>query len=197
MDLVEVNDIGLKPSQAVFAFAPDRTCFQGCTDGAVRIPGAFAFRENVRAWRTSLECARDDFFGMAKSVESSGVDPVESAIEGSVNGRDGIGFVLRTHAALPTATADGPRANTDRSDFEIAVSKTPSFHVGCRPRMDSGSAELAPKRPSRAERDPAIGRAKWAVSLSGPQFDVRTVFFVLDIHERAHCDGIAISGGGK
>jgi len=50
-----------------------------------------------------------------------------------MNGRDRVAVVLRTHAAVPTATANGPRSNTarsntDRCDLEVAISQAAGVH---------------------------------------------------------------------
>ncbi len=53
---------------------------------------------------------------MAVPVDPRGVDPVDSALDGATDRRDGLGVVLRPPTAGPSGATDGPRAEPDTSD---------------------------------------------------------------------------------
>src|SRR5271165_413927 len=77
---------------------------------------------------------------MAETVECGRVNPVETVIYSSVNCRDRVVFVLRSHASVPTTSSNSPSTNSDGRNVEAAVSKLPFFH-GESPWRAFGSAE--------------------------------------------------------
>ena len=123
MDLVKIDDIGFQPPQTGFTFPTNRVRLERGPDVALRIPNPLAFGEDVWAWRPALEGVRDYLFGMAQTIEGSGVNPVHTVVQHGVNGGGRFGLVLRPHAAVPSTTSDGPGPYSDRSDFQIAISQ--------------------------------------------------------------------------
>src|SRR5258707_6308722 len=65
---------------------------------------------------------------MAEPVDGGGVNPVDSQINALANGRDGVAIVLRSPCEFPSAAADGPCSQTNRSYFHITVPKFAFFH---------------------------------------------------------------------
>src|SRR5690606_32238865 len=58
-----------------------------------------------------------------------GVDPVEAGVERGADGGDRGIVVLGPPGELPTATANGPGADADGRDHEIAVAELSLFHL--------------------------------------------------------------------
>jgi hypothetical protein len=113
---------------AVFAFPADRFRFEAPSDIAVRIRYAFAFRKDIWFGGSPLDRPRDHFLGISETVKRGGVDPVQPMVECRMNRWDRVAIILRSHAAIPTSTADGPRANSNRGDGQIAIPEKSSFH---------------------------------------------------------------------
>src|SRR4029077_7118770 len=65
---------------------------------------------------------------MAEAVSRRGVDPVDALIKSFVDGGNGVLVFLRAPANPPAASADRPSAQSNRSNFKIAVSKLSFFH---------------------------------------------------------------------
>ena len=89
MDLVEVNDIHAKPSQACLTFAADGFRAQRVADFASLIPNHPAFGEDIGPLASPIaQRPRYNSFGMAKPVNRRGVDPVNAELQRPMNGRD-------------------------------------------------------------------------------------------------------------
>ena len=82
--------------------------FQALIDLAVLVPVALALGEDVRPIRAALQGARDHFLGMPEAVHRGGVDPIDAAIEGLVDGGDRLVVVLRTPGECPSASRPSP-----------------------------------------------------------------------------------------
>src|SRR5579871_4158109 len=70
----------------------------------------FALGEDVRSRCAVLESASDHFLRVAQTVKCGGIDPVHSVVESSVDRRNRVAVILRTHTSIPTTTADRPCA---------------------------------------------------------------------------------------
>ena len=121
MDLVEVDRLHLQAPEAGLAFAEDGLALQAPADLALFVPDAGTLGEEQGLGGEILDGAAHHFLGMAKTVDRGGIDPVHSEVERRVNGRDGIGVVLRPPGELPIAAPHGPRADAQRGDVEIAI----------------------------------------------------------------------------
>jgi hypothetical protein len=119
VDLVEIDGIDGEAAQTGFAFAADGIAPEGAADGASFVPDESAFREYIRTGGAAFERAADDFFGVAEPVNGGGVDPVDAAVEGGMDGGDGVGVVLGSpgegQPLPPMAQAPTPRGVIRRS----------------------------------------------------------------------------------
>jgi hypothetical protein len=70
---------------------------------------------------------------VAQTIERGGVDPIHSMVQSSMNGRNRVAVILRTHASFPTTPADRPSANSDWSDMKIAIAQLSGFHSSTSP----------------------------------------------------------------
>jgi len=81
---------------------------------------------------------------MAETVDGGGVDPVDAVVEGGVDGGDGLVVILWAPGELPAAAAHGPGADSDGSEFEVAIAEPPFLHLfynSGRRKCDGGGAE--------------------------------------------------------
>src|SRR5581483_5466193 len=77
---------------------------------------------------TTLHRAPDNFFRVAEAVDRGGIDPVDAAIESGVNGSDRFLVILRAPGKRPARTPHGPRADAERRDAQIAITKLSGLH---------------------------------------------------------------------
>src|SRR5258708_21494462 len=97
---------------------------------ALFVPAQTALGENVRTWaRPGAKRRRHHFLGMAHSVNSSRVDPVNAKLEPAMNRGDGRLVVLLAPTKLPTRSTDCPGAKADRSDRQVRVTELLRFHI--------------------------------------------------------------------
>src|SRR5689334_10989677 len=108
MDLVKIDRLHLQAAKAVLALAADGFALQTLLDLALLIPDALALGEYVRTIRTALYRASDNLLRVAKTIDRSGINPVDAAIESGVNGSDRFLIVLRTPGERPARAAHGP-----------------------------------------------------------------------------------------
>src|SRR5260370_7413090 len=111
MDLIEVDDVNLQATQAVFALLADGSGRVHFGDAAVLVPAHGALGEEVRAPPfpfAESECHY--FLGVAYAVDDRGVDPVAAKLELAVNSADPISIVSRppSDALALSAAAPGP-----------------------------------------------------------------------------------------
>jgi hypothetical protein len=89
-------------------------------DAAIFIPAHGAFGEDVWARAFPISKGAGDYFlGVAKAVDGGGIDPIDTELEGAVNGGNRIIVVLRAPAELPTASADGPCSVTHAGYVQV------------------------------------------------------------------------------
>src|SRR5947208_3045615 len=111
MNLVKVDHINVQPAQTIVAFAADGIGLQRAVHVSLLVPAQTALGENVRPRSgPGPQRKRDDFFGVAHSVNSGGVNPVNAKIQCTMNRRDRLLIVLFTPAKFPTGTPDSPCA---------------------------------------------------------------------------------------
>ena len=104
-------------AQAVFAFAADGFALHAAGKARAFRPRRGALGKHIRRAGAALDGAADNLFGMAKSIDRRGVDPVDAAVERGVDGADGVVVVLRSPGEGEASAADGPRANAERRDL--------------------------------------------------------------------------------
>src|SRR5436190_20266972 len=126
--LVEIDRVHLKPPQASLAFASHGIGLEAVANMATLIPSHAAFGEYVGAVADTFERPRDDLLRMAQSIDSRGVDPVDTGVERLVNGRDRVIVALSPPAKFPSRATDRPGPKTDRSNVQIRVSQLSGFH---------------------------------------------------------------------
>src|SRR5882724_8823072 len=103
---------------------------------ALFVPAQTALGENVRTWaRPGAKRRRHHFLGMAHSVNSSRVDPVNAKLEPAMNRGNGCLVILLAPTKLPTRSTDCPGAKADWRDGQIGVTETLRFHVRLRDRF--------------------------------------------------------------
>jgi hypothetical protein len=94
-----------------------------------RSPTRPPFCEHVGTTRDAFQSAREDLLGVTETVGGGRVDPIDTEVEGTANGGDGLPVILRTPAEFPIASTDGPGAETEGVMFRSVV---PSFRVSMR-----------------------------------------------------------------
>src|ERR1700722_11354843 len=67
---------------------------------------------------------------MPETIQCSGIDPIDALVESGMNRRHGVAVILWTHASVPSPTADGPGADSDRRNVKIAIAELSGFHAG-------------------------------------------------------------------
>ena len=123
VNLVQVDHVRFEALQARFAFLAYAAGLQAPVDSAVLFPVGSAFRGQkhlVPAARNSLP---HDFFGMPKAVDTGCVYPVDTHVESTANGSDGLLVFLGAPAVLPVAAADGPGAEADAGELFSGISE--------------------------------------------------------------------------
>jgi hypothetical protein len=99
-------------------------------DASLFVPRLTTFGENV--WPRSgpgPQRKRDDFLGVAQSINGGCVDPVNAKLERAVNRGDGRFVILVAPTMLPTRSADSPGAKAKRCDGQIGVTQALRSHV--------------------------------------------------------------------
>ncbi len=120
MDLIEVDDVNLQATQAVFALLADGSGRVHFGDAAVLVPAHGALGEDVRAPPFPFaESACHYFLGVADAVDGRGVDPVDAELERAVNCADRIIIVLRAPSEVPARAADGPGSVAYGRDLHV------------------------------------------------------------------------------
>ena len=74
-------------------------------DLALLVPDALALGENVRRIGEPLDGPADYFFRVAKTVDGSGVDPIDAFVERGADRGDGLVDVLRSPGERPSRVA--------------------------------------------------------------------------------------------
>jgi hypothetical protein len=117
VNLVQVDRVDPKPSQAALQFAPHGVGRQAVGDVPLLIPDQAAFREYERpaGLRDFGERPRYHLFRMPQAVDCSGVDPVDSQVECPPDRADGFPVILRPSGEGPAA-AHGPSPKPDLCD---------------------------------------------------------------------------------
>ena len=129
MDLVQVDRLYLQSTQTLLALLAYRCCFQAFDDLPVFIPTAFAFGEHVGfGSRVLLERLGDDSFGVAKSVHSGRIDPVDSSLQSCVDRADALGIILFAPRERPAIATDGPSPDSYGGNHEIRVTQLSLVH---------------------------------------------------------------------
>jgi hypothetical protein len=64
---------------------------------------------------------------VTETVGGCRVDPIDTEVEGPVNGSDGLPVILRTPAEFPVASTDGLGAETEARDVHVGASEFSSF----------------------------------------------------------------------
>ena len=132
--LIEVDVRGLQPHQAALQFLANRLrakelvdlLFRGANGDARRVsvemelallavPNQAAFRGQHDLLAPIADRPADDLLRSSKTVDRSGVDQVDAAIEGGMNRGDGLVFV----GAAPHPAANCPGAETNRRDVDF------------------------------------------------------------------------------
>lgn len=66
---------------------------------------------------------------MAEPLYGGGIDPVDSEIEGTVNGGDGLAVVLRTPGKGPPGAALSPGPQAYSGQVEVCIPQLSFLHV--------------------------------------------------------------------
>src|SRR5258707_742289 len=120
--LIKTDGVDLQAAKAGFAFAANGFGSEFLPNFSLVIPDQNTLRENVRARAAPFfQGASDDFFGVAQTVHSGSVNPVDAQLQRAMNGGDGIGVVLRAPGKFPPRTTESPGAKTYGRNFEIGV----------------------------------------------------------------------------
>src|SRR4029077_7542060 len=94
------------------------------------IPAQATFGENV--WSRSgpgFQRKRDHFLGVTHSVNSGGVDPINTKLERAVNRGDRCFVILLAPTKFPARTTYGPGAKADGGYGEIGVTELLRLHI--------------------------------------------------------------------
>jgi hypothetical protein len=109
--------VNIQPTQTVFALAADGIRRQRAMNVSLFVPAQTTFGENV--WPTSgpgSQRKRDDFLGVAHSINGGRVDPVNAKLEPAMNRGDGRLVILLAPTKLPARSTDSPSAKADWCD---------------------------------------------------------------------------------
>src|SRR5437870_1965669 len=108
--------------QTVFALATDGVRLQVAMNISLFVPTQTAFGENVWAWAwPGAQRKRDDFLGVAHSINGGRVDPVNAELERAMNRSDGRLVILLTPTKLPTGSTNSPGTKANWCDEQIGV----------------------------------------------------------------------------
>jgi hypothetical protein len=144
VDLVEINHVDGKPTEAVFEFTTDRISVQRFPYVALGVPAQAALGKDVRPrTRPALERPSDDFLRVSQAIDGGRIDPVDAKFERAVNGGDRVIVVLRSPGKSPSRTADSPGAIADGSDAQVGVSKLASLHSSVLLKFHSSTVRIA------------------------------------------------------
>ena len=116
MDLIEVDALGAQAPQALLQLVADAgggEPREGARAPAHPRPAALGRDAHAVAIGASAERAADQLLGVAAAVERGGVQPVDAAVQGGVDGGQRVGVRLRPPAAAPAGPADRPGAQAD------------------------------------------------------------------------------------
>ena len=80
-------------------------------------------KDKGTAARVGVEGSANHLFRVAEAVDGGCIDPVDSQIEGAMDGGDGFVVVLGAPGVFPVATADGPGAKANRRELKVRVAK--------------------------------------------------------------------------
>ncbi len=131
MDLVEVDGVDGEAAERAFDLFSERCGPERAPDGAVGVPAHGTLGEDERLMAGGLERAADDFFRVAEAVDGRGVNPVDTEIEGAMDGGDGFVVVLGAPCEFPVSAADGPCAESDGGEVEVGVAELAKVGTWC------------------------------------------------------------------
>ena len=123
VNLIEIDSIDVQSPQAGFGFAANGGCLEVVRDLSFFIPYQTALGENIGARAEALQRTAYYGFRMSEAVGGRGVDPVDAAVQTGADRGDGLLVVLRTPGEFPLASADGPGSNSNRGNFQVALSE--------------------------------------------------------------------------
>src|ERR1700758_4562702 len=106
MNLIKVDRIDSKSSQAGFGFAANGSGLEIVRYVSQFIPNQAALGEDIRKGVALLDRAADDRLGMTQPVDSGGIDPIDAAVQACMDGRDRFHVVLGTPGKLPLSSTD-------------------------------------------------------------------------------------------
>src|SRR3712207_5433172 len=118
VDLVQVYDVRLQPTEALLALAFYGIFLQDVVDLAALIPDKGALGEDVGTLGDTLEGSCDELLGVPEAVDGGGVDPVAPELDGALYAPPRFVVALRPPGSSPSAPADGPAPEAYGRDLQ-------------------------------------------------------------------------------
>src|SRR5215212_6518586 len=121
VDLVEIYDVGLQASEALFALTLHRVLLEDIRDIALVVPHERALSKDAGPLGVgdALERAGDECLGVAEAVDGGGVHPVDPQVNGPPYGSHRLVVVLRSPGSSPAAPAYRPGPETYGCDLHL------------------------------------------------------------------------------
>src|ERR1700722_615363 len=106
MHLVKIDDVYTQAAKAVLCLAAN--VLQTVADLAFLVPDQAAFSKDEWLVRSALERSGNHLLGMPQAIYRCSVNPVDTKIQGLMDGSDRILIVLRPPGKLPAPSPDPP-----------------------------------------------------------------------------------------
>src|SRR5690348_3112823 len=109
VNLVQVDDIHLQTTQTLLDLAPDRISLEHTNNLAIRCPCTRALGKDIGTPGSAFQGASNNFFGMAKSIDCGGINPVDTKIDCPLNRGNRIIVILWPPGGRPALTPHSKR----------------------------------------------------------------------------------------
>src|SRR4051812_24322718 len=125
MELVQIDALDAEPAQRRLALAADLAERSDRILHAVVAPNHPALGEDERTIFSAAfrQHPAHDFLGVTEPIDGSGVDPIDTALDGVIHRRNGFVVVLRSPRECPTPAANRPGAESDAGYFHVCGTK--------------------------------------------------------------------------